>query len=151
MNKTLLIICKIFFCLSGNSQIIAREVMTEKIEGICNDKEVYVIFGSLKGQIEPKCSLTTEEIQNLLNEKVMFLKANPKFKGKGMIGVYINCEGKPLKWEIDGKTKSDELDRQLLDIFKTLENWTAGKLNGNTVDARVLISYKIKNGTIVVE
>lgn len=125
--------------------------MKEKIEGLCSEKEVYSLFDGFKGQIEPKYSLTKLEIQNLLNEKVTFLKLNPKFKGKGMVGVFINCKGEALGWEISLKSKDQELDQQLIDIFKTLQSWTPGKLNGNNVDCRELISYKIKKGTIILK
>ena len=149
MKKTLLTISIVFLGLRGHAQLIATVEMKDSIEGICNNKEVYGLFDGFTGQVEPKCSLTKAEIQNLINEKVVFLKTNPKFKGKGMVGVYINCKGEALNWEISVKTKNEELDRQLLDIFKTLQNWTAGKLNGNSVDSRELISYTIKKGVII--
>lgn len=151
MKKTLLIISIVFLGLRGSAQLLATVEMKENVEGICDHKKVYGLFGGFKGQVEPKCSLTKEEIQSLLNEKVVFLKTNPKFKGKGIVGVYINCKGEPLNWEISVKTNNDELDQQLLDIFKTLQNWTPGKLNDNNVDSRELISYKIKKGLIFLE
>lgn len=149
MKKALLTISIIILCLTGHAQLIATVEMKEPIEGICNNKEVYGLFDGFSGQVEPKCSLTKEEIQKLLNEKVVFLKENPKFKGKGMVGVYINCKGEALNWAISVKTKNEELDKQILEVFKTLQNWTAGKLDGKNVDSRELISYTIKKGKII--
>ena len=149
MKKTLLIISIAILGLSGHAQLIATVEMKEPVEGICNHKEVYVLFSGFTGQVEPQCSLTKEEMQIMLNEKALFLKTNPKFKGKGMVEVLINCEGEVLKWEISTKTKSDELDRQILDAFITLQNWTPGKLNGEDVDSMKLIGYTIKKGEII--
>lgn len=151
MNKTILTTIIILIGIRVQAQLIATVEMKEKIEGICNEKEVYSLFDGFKGQIEPKCSLSKLEIQNLLNEKVTFLKVNPKFKGKGMVGVFINCKGEALNWEISLKTKDQELDQQLLVIFKTLQSWTPGKLDGNNVDCSELISYKITKGMIILE
>lgn len=151
MKTIILTTAIIILGLRVHGQLIATVEMKEPVEGICNNKQVYALFGGFKGQVEPKCSLTKEEIQNLLNEKITFLKVNPKFKGKGMVGVFINCKGEPLNWEISVKTNNDELDQQIIDIFKTLKNWTPGKLDENSVDSRELISYKIKKGLIILE
>jgi hypothetical protein len=147
MKRILPVLCFLVSALSTRAQFIATVEMKEPVEGICNNTKVYALFKGFQGQIPPKCSLTNEEIQKLLNE-VPFLKANPKFKGKGMAGVYINCKGEAIGWEIDNKSKSEELDKQLLEVFKTLTSWTQGKLNGMSVDARELISYTIKKGVL---
>lgn len=151
MKKVRLTISLLIIAFASQAQIIARVEMNENVEGICNNKEVYALFSGFKGQVEPKCSLAKEEIQKLLNEKNTFLKANPKFKGKGMVGVYINCKGEALNWDISVKTKNDELDQQILDVFKTLQTWTSGKLDDKNVDSRELMSYKIKKGMIILE
>jgi DNA-binding protein YbaB len=151
MKKVLFIFSLSVLCSKGHSQLIMREEMKEPKEGICNHNEVYALYGGFKGQVEPKCSRTKEEIQNLLNEKVIFLKTNPKFKGKGMVSVYINCRGETVDWRISVKTKNDELDKEILEVFKTLQTWTAGKMDGKNVDASVLTSYKIKKGSIEVQ
>jgi hypothetical protein len=46
----------------------------------------------------------------------------------------------------NGKTKKSELDQQIVDVFNSLGNWKAGKLNGSAVDTSMLYSFKIKNG-----
>jgi hypothetical protein len=146
--KRITLALTLFASLSNiHAQFIATVEMKEPVEGICNNTKVYALFKGFQGQIPPKCALTNEEIQKLLNE-IPFLKANPKFKGKGMAGVYINCKGEAIGWEIDNKSKSQELDKQLLEVFKTLRSWTQGKLNGMSVDTRELISYTIKKGVL---
>ncbi len=151
MRITLLIICWCSFLSDAQAQIVAREEMTVKVEGICNDKQVYVLFSSFNDQTQAKCSLTNDEIKALMNEKLEYLKKNPGFKGKGTVAVYINCKGDPLLWEISSKTKSAELDEQILSFFKTLRTWTPGQLQGKNVDSRVFISYRIKKGVLAVE
>ena len=48
------------------------------------------------------------------------------------------------------KTKSKELDQQILKIFQTFKEWKAGTLDGKAVDSRQLFSYKIKKGQLII-
>jgi hypothetical protein len=134
-----------------NGQIISKYSMTETIDGICNQNEVYGLFDGSDGQVEAKCSLTTKQIETLLNEKVDFLVKNPNYKDKGQIGCFINCKGTVVEWDISVKSKDADLDRQILEIFKSLSNWTAGTLNGKNVDSRLLFKYKIKKGHLTLD
>jgi hypothetical protein len=68
-----------------------------------------------------------------------------------MVGCFINCKGTVIKWDISIKTKEANLDRQILEIFKSLSNWTAGTLNGKSVDSRLLFKYKIKKGRLTLD
>ncbi len=131
-----------------NGQIISKVAMTETIDGICNQNEVYGLFDGSDGQTEAKCALTKNQIEALLNEKVDFLVKNPQYKDKGQIGCFINCEGTVVEWDISLNSKDADLDQQILEIFKSLSNWTAGKLNGKNVDSRLLFKYKIKKGQL---
>ncbi len=145
--KTLLITVLILMSsFTTQAQLITKVQMKEKVEGICDHDNVYALFNGFDGQVEPKCSVSKEEMQEQLN-KVQFLKDNPKFKGKGMIGVYINCHGQAIGWRISVKT-DQELDQQLLKVFQTYQNWTVGTLNGKNVDCSELISYEIKKGKL---
>lgn len=146
MKKIYFTLLALFTVSLMSAQLIAKVEMKEKVEGICNQNEVYGLFSGFGGQTEAQCSLTKKEIEDLLNQKVDFISKNPKYKDKGMVGCYINCEGKALEWEIDVKTKTAELDQQILEVFKTISNWKAGVLNNKNVDSRVLYSYKIKKG-----
>jgi len=53
-----------------------------------------------------------------------------------------------VRYEIDNKTKSPELDNQIVAVFAELKTWTAGKINDKAVDTSVLYSFKINNGKI---
>ena len=147
--KYIVFLALICFGSQSFSQLVAKVQMDEEVEGLCNQKDVYALYNGWDGQVEPKCSVSEDDMQTELN-KVEYLKQNPKFKGEGMVGVYINCEGKAIGWEIDNETKSKELDQQLLEVFKTYQSWTAGTFNGDKVDCRVLISYKIKKGVLTI-
>ena len=57
-------------------------------------------------------------------------KSNPKYKGKGMLGIILNCKGKVVQCKMDNKTKSPELDKQIESVFNSLGEWKAGELNG---------------------
>lgn len=147
--KTLTITLLILMAsLSTQAQLIAKVEMKDKVEGICDNDNVYGLFDGFDGQVEPKCSISKEEMQEQLNQ-AQFLKDNPKFKGKGMVGVYINCKGEAIGWRISVET-SEELDQQLLKIFQSYQEWTTGTLNGKKVDCSELISYKIKKGKLII-
>ncbi|MBL7733602.1 MAG: hypothetical protein JNM88_20700, partial [Chitinophagaceae bacterium] len=55
-----------------------------------------------------------------------------------------------LRCETDNKTKSPELDKQVLAVFASLKTWKPGKLNGKDVDSVVLTSYDIKKGKLTI-
>ena len=143
----------LFLLISTNSfsQFVAKMEVKEPIEGLCNSKDVYALLPMLQGQEEVICPITKDEILKRLNEEVSFLKNNPKFSGKGMIGLIINCKGQLLQCKMDNKTKSEELDKQIEEVFKTLGEWKAGKLDGKEVDSSKLFSFKIKKGQFVWE
>ena len=84
-----------------------------------------------------------------LNEKVPFLKDKPDYEDSGMVGLIINCKGELVKCDIDNKTKSPELDAQIVAVFATMKTWTAGTINKVSVDTSELYSFTIKNGKIV--
>jgi hypothetical protein len=135
--------------LTTSAQFVATMEVKEPIPGLCNDKEVYALFPSFKGQEEAVSPVTKEEILDKLNNEVQYLKDNPKHNDKGMIGLVINCKGDVVKCKMDNKTKKPKLDRQIEDVFNSLGVWKAGKLNGKDVDTSRLFSFKIKNGKIL--
>ena len=132
--------------LTASAQLVAKMQIKEDIPGLCNKNEVYALFPSFKGQEEAVCPVTKEEILKRLNAEVAFLKTNPKYKDKGMMGLIINCKGEVVKCKMDNKTKSPELDQQIEAVFNSLGQWKAGKLNGQEIDSSRLFSFKIKNG-----
>jgi hypothetical protein len=151
MKKTILIACIALLKLSASAQFVAKLQVNEDIPGICDKKEVYALFPSLKGQEEAVCPATIEDILRRLNSEVTFLKDNPKYKDKGMIGLIINCKGEVVKCKMDNKTKSEELDKQIEAVFNSLGSWKAGKLDGKAVDSSRLYSFKIKKGKFVLD
>ena len=52
---------------------------------------------------------------------------------------------------MDKKTKSEELDKQIEQVFKSLGEWKAGKLNGKPVDTSNLFSFTITNGKLTLQ
>jgi hypothetical protein len=146
MKKTSLILLTTLWGLTASAQFVAKMEVKEDIPGICDKNEVYALFPSFKGQEEAVCPVTKEEILQKLNSEVTFLKDNPKYKDKGMIGLVINCKGEVVKCKMDNKTKSPELDKQIEVVFNSLGSWKAGKLNGKEVDTSRLFSFKIKDG-----
>ncbi|NOS92844.1 MAG: hypothetical protein HOP30_13045 [Cyclobacteriaceae bacterium] len=135
----------------SSAQFVAKMEIKEPIEGLCDPKDVYALLPMFQGQEEATCPGTREDILARLNEEVQFLKDNPKFNGKGMIGLIINCKGQVLQCKMDNKTKSEELDKQIEKVFNSLGEWKAGKLNGKDVDSSKLFSFKIKKGQFVWE
>lgn len=149
MKHVILPLVSILFSYCVQAQFIAKVQMKEKVEGICDLDNVYGLFDGFDGQVTPKCSVSEEEMQKQLNQ-IQFLQDNPKYKGKGMVAVYVNCKGEAIGWRISVETK-EELDQELLDVFKTFLDWSVGTLNGKKVDSNVLISYKIKKGKLTIE
>ncbi len=134
--------------ISVSAQFVAKMEVKKDIPGICNKDEVYALFPSFKGQDKAVCPISEEELLKRLNSEVPFLKDNPKFKGKGMIGLIINCKGELIQCKMDNKTGNKELDKQIEAVFSSLGEWKAGKLDGKNVDSSVLYSFTIKKGKI---
>ncbi|MBX9784507.1 MAG: hypothetical protein K2X48_14555 [Chitinophagaceae bacterium] len=145
---TALISC--FFILS-NAQFVAKMEVKEPIPGICDSKNVCVMFPTFKRQEEAVCPVTNEEILKRLNAEVSFLKDKPDYTDKGMIGIIINCKGVVVQCKMDNKTKSTELDQQIEAVFNSLGEWKAGKLNKKSIDTSRLFSFKIVNGVFTFE
>ena len=127
-------------------QFVAKMEIKEPIEGLCNDNEVYALLPMLGGQEEAVCPVPKEKILERLNSEVAFIKDNPKYSDKGMIGLIINCNGEVVQCKMDNKTKNTELDKQIELVFNSLGEWKAGKLNNKKVDSSKLFSFKIKKG-----
>jgi hypothetical protein len=148
MRSLFLISLMSMFYATTSAQFVARMEVKEPIPGLCNDKEVYVLFPSFKGQVEAVCPLSEEKILERLNSEVQFLKDNPTHEDKGMMGLVINCKGDVVQCKMDNKTKDPELDKQIETVFNSLGEWKAGKLKKKNVDTSKLFSFKIKDGKI---
>lgn len=140
-----MLICLSFYSFS---QFIARAELKEKIEGVCDMNNVLTLFPMFEDQVEAVCSVSDSVIEARLNEEVNFLKENKKHTDKGMVSIIINCKGEMVQCETDNKTKSPVLDEQVLQVFKSLTSWKAGKLKGKNVDTMRLYSFEIKKGKL---
>lgn len=148
MKQILLTFFVLTIYMTTSAQFVAKMEVKEPIPGLCNATEVYALFPSFKGQEEAVSPMTKEQILDRLNHEVQYLKDNPKYDDKGMMGLVINCKGEVVKCKMDNKTRTPELDKQIEDVFNSLGVWKAGKLNGKEVDTSRLFSFKIKNGKI---
>ena len=148
MKKTILTLLIGCIGVTASAQFVAKMEVKEDIPGICDKNEVYALFTSFDGQDEAICPISKDEILKRLNSEIQFLKDNPKYKDKGMIGLIINCRGEVIKSKMDNKTKNTELDKQIEAVFNSLGEWKAGKLNGKNIDSSRLFSFKIKKGVI---
>jgi hypothetical protein len=133
---------------SASSQFVAKMEVKEAIPGICNSKEVYVLFTMFKGQVEAICPVSKDSILNRLNTEVAYLRENPTHEDKGMVNAVINCKGEVVKCVMDNKTKNADLDKQIVAVFNSLGAWKAASLNDKQVDSSRLWSFEIKNGVI---
>jgi hypothetical protein len=148
MKKLLTLLALIQLSLSSYSQMVARAEIKEKIEGICDIKNVYTLFPMFGDQVEAVPSVSEASIEEKLNKEVAFLKENPKYDDKGMVSIIINCKGEVVQCKIDNETKSQVLDDQIVQVFKTVSFSKPGKLNGKKVDSLRLWSFEIKKGKL---
>jgi len=128
--------------------MVAKVEIKEKIDGICDVKNVYSLFSMFGDQKEAICSVPDSIIEERLNKEVEFLKDKPKYNDKGMISIIMNCKGEVVQCKIDNETKSPILDEQVVNVFKTLTSWKPGKLNDKDVDSMRLWSFELKKGKI---
>lgn len=148
MRAILLLFFALTAHVTASAQFVAKMEIKEPIPGLCSAQDVYALIPGLKGQVQAQCALTKEQINDRLNAKVQFLKDNPGYSDKGMIGLIINCKGELVQCKMDNRTKSPELDRQIEEVFRSLGDWTAGKLKKKKVDSSRLFSFTIENGRI---
>ncbi|HEY6162233.1 MAG TPA: energy transducer TonB [Bacteroidia bacterium] len=151
MKKIPLLSIVLLLSFASRAQFVARMEVKGDLPGVCDIHNVYALFPGFKGQEEAKPPMSKTELEKKLNSEVEWLKANPKFKGKMMMNLIINCSGEMIRCEVDNKSGKDDLDREVLEIFQQLKKWAPGKLDGNDVDTSVLYSLTIKKGVIKVE
>lgn len=54
---------------------------------------LYSLYSGWNQQKQAVCSLSDQELIDLMNQKIESLKSHPKTKVKGVMGIIINCEG----------------------------------------------------------
>jgi hypothetical protein len=115
-------------------------------ENICSSNAVYFLMENKARPIE-----SIDSIQTRLNEAVKFAKENPSFDSKSSIQFAVNCKG-----EVGGgfhvvtKSGNDSLDNELIEFFKSIKDWKAGKIKRKTVDSWYMWRVEIKNGYITI-
>jgi len=150
----------LFLSMTSFGQIDGKQIamtmkVNDNVKGLCDKSKVYSLYmmkqfpGS--NATEGQYPMNDIELLKLLNEKVTFLKENPKYKGKFSVRVIINCKGELVSCDFESKTKSDDLNNQILGIFKSLDGWGAGTFNGELVDSTKPFYLKIKAGEIIKE
>lgn len=149
MKHALLLLASLTLCYSTSAQVVAIREMKEPVEGGCDNSKVYAML-MFEGQEMQKCSMTKQEVEELLNLQVPYVQNNPKFKLKKYesVSTMVNCKGELVLVELD--TKSSEFNQQVCTVFQTMDaTWTAGRLNGKGVDSVDLWGIEIKKGRIV--
>jgi hypothetical protein len=113
-------------------------------DNVCKQNEVYFL---MENRARPTESIDSIEIR--LNNIIKYAKENPSFESKPAIQFAVNCNG-----EIGGgfhvvtKSGNDNLDEELIEFFKTIKSWKAGKIKKKTVDSWYMWRLEIKNGYI---
>jgi hypothetical protein len=113
-------------------------------DNVCKPNEVYFL---MENRARPTESIDSIEIR--LNNIIKNAKENPSFEAKPAIQFAVNCNG-----EIGGgfhvvtKSGNDKLDQELIEFFKTIKLWKAGKIKKKTVDSWYMWRLEIKNGYI---
>lgn len=132
--------------------MVAVAQLKEPVQGVCDIKNVIVILPFPgNNQVKAKAPKTDEEIAAELNAKVTYLHDKPNYEDKGMVGLIVNCKGELVQCKIDNKTKSPELDEQIVAVFAELKIWTPGTVSSKSVDTMVLYSFTITGGKISVK
>jgi hypothetical protein len=147
MKEAILVLTALCFNLLCFSQYYGKISPGDSIKGLCDPKQVYIDF------ILPNCapaqfSLSDRKIEKRLNAEIPFFKDNAKVRDTGIVALLINCKGEIVKCEMDIKTKSILLDRQIMEVFNSLGPCTPAKNKGKNVDSVRYWNFIIKNGRI---
>lgn len=115
-------------------------------ENLCKPNTVYFLMEQRARPME-----SMDSIQVRLNNKVTFAKENPSLESKVSIQFAVNCRG-----EIGGgfhvvtKSGNDTFDSELIEFFKTIKKWNAGKIKKKTVDSWYMWRLEVKSGNITI-
>ena len=140
-------VIQVIFLLSMGCYSYGQMIMSAKgveADNVCKPNEIYFL---MTGKAKPIESI--EVIEKRLNETISFTKNNLSFEGNSSIQFAVNCKGEVGGgFHIVTKSGSDELDQELMEFFKTIEKWSAGKIDKKTVDSWYMWRLEIKDGKI---
>ena len=151
MKIIILTVFVLSLVFTASAQFVVKMETIDDIQGLCDKKNVYILFHTLQGQEESECPVSKDEILRRLNTEVTFLKEHPKTKIKAMVDMIINCKGEVVQCKLNKKSKYTELNKQIIAVFSSLGTWKAGKLNGKEVDTSQMFSIVIKKGKVIWE
>ena len=119
-----------------------------KPDNACNPDNIYFL---MERRARPVESIDSIEIK--LNKTINFAKENPDFTGSCAIQFVVNCNGQVGGgFHVVTKSGNTKLDSDLMEFFKTIENWKAGKKNKKkTVDSWYMWRMEIKDGLIDIQ
>ena len=142
-------VIQVIFLLSMSCYSYGQMIMSTKgveADNVCKPNEIYFL---MTGKAKPIESL--EVIEKKLNEAISFAKNNPSFEGKSSIQFAVNCKGEVGGgFHIVTESGSEELDQELMEFFKTIKKWDAGKIEKKTVDSWYMWRLEIKDGSITI-
>lgn len=133
--------------LLSSLQSFAQMVMSAEginPENVCKPNAVYFLMSDRAKPIEPM-----DSIENRINQTIRFVRENPSFESKAAVQLAVNCNG-----EVGGgfhnvtESGSAELDKELVEFFKTVKTWKAGKIKTKAVDSWYMWRMEIKDGHI---
>jgi hypothetical protein len=115
-------------------------------ENVCKPNTVYFLSENRAKPLEPM-----DSIEVSLNSEIKFAIENPTFNGNAAIQFAVNCQGQVGGgFHMVTKSGNDILDNKLIDFFKTIKKWQAGKIRKKTVDSWYMWRLEIKNGHITI-
>ena len=110
-------------------------VKSKQTESICKKNPVvYVIQPTANnGHVKAKAPKIDDTIAKQLKRKVDFLKDKENFEDKGTVELVINCKGRLVECTMSNKTQDEDLDAQILAVFKQLKIWEAATMRARGV------------------
>lgn len=147
MKHLLVNLSLLMFSISSFGQMI-MSAEGVRPDNACNPDNVYFLMENRARPVE-----SIDSIEFKLNQTITFAKNNPDFTGTCAIQFVVNCNGQVGGgFHVVTKSGNDKLDSDLIDFFKTVENWKAGKKNKKkTVDSWYMWRLEIKNGFIDIQ
>lgn len=118
--------------------------------GACDTFNIYQLFYKREGQKEAIPAITVDSITKQLYSSCLFIESHPEYKSSVAISCYINCKGELFKCASRGRRGDPVLREEVVAVFRTIENWTPGNLNGEIVDCVQDFRVDVNRGVVTV-